>query len=77
MSFVIPDMVVESRPGFQYLTRAAINILAYGPPEELEETIVRANWYLTYSQLVMDIWRQSPLMANMKLDLSSPNGRAR
>ena len=75
--FYQPDsLVIEERPSHMILKRAACAVFNRGPSHQLEATIERARVLLTYSYVDTD-WTPHPLMADMKVNLTDVESRAR
>lgn len=76
--FYPPDsLIIEERPSYMILKRAVCAVLCRGPPAELEDTIERSRVLLTYSYVDHAEWTPHPLMADMKINLSDMESRAR
>ena len=70
-------LLVEERPSLQLLKRAVCAVLYRGPANEVETTIKKAYNYLYYSNLAGLGYVEHPLMADLKVNLTSPDTRAR
>ena len=72
-----PELILAHNHSSELTTRAIIAVLLMGPASELDKTIDRAKTLLEYSVHATDTWIPQPLRADMVLDLSSSEQRAR
>ena len=72
-----PDLILSHNLSSELTTRAIIAVLLMGPASELDKTIDRAKTLLEYSVQATDTWIPQPLRADMVLDISSAEQRAR
>ena len=71
------DVIISYYPEISILTRAAVAVLLMSPAEELDQTVERTALLLDYALITSRSWRRHPLRADLRVDLSSPESRAR
>ena len=71
------EIVITKDPDRTILTRAAMAVFLMSPAHELEHTLVRTKELLEYALLTHAEWLPHPLKADLHVDLSSIEGRAR
>ena len=71
------ERIISKDPDRTILTRAAMAVFLMSPAHELEHTLVRTKELLEYALLTHAEWLPHPLRADLHVDLSSIEGRAR
>ena len=71
------ERIISKDPDRTILTRAAVAVILMSPAHELEHTLVRAKELLEYALLTHAEWLPHPLRADLQVDLSTFEGRAR
>ena len=71
------DVIISYYPEFSILTRAAVAVLLMSPAEELDQTVERTRMLLELAMATYQDWLRHPLRADLRVDLSSPESRAR
>ena len=71
------ERIISKDPDRTILTRAAMAVFLMSPAHELEHTLVRTKELLEYALLTHAEWLHHPLRADLHVDLSSIEGRAR
>ena len=71
-----PNIIVASPP-MEMCTRLVVAILCYGPANDNEEVVRRAQRYLEYSLITSGAWRRHPLLKSTTIDLRTVESRAR
>ena len=71
------ERIISKDPDRTILTRAAMAVFLMSPAHELEHTLVRTKELLEYALLTHAEWLPHPLRADLHVDLSTIEGRAR
>ena len=71
------DVIISTNPGKEIISRAVIAVLLFSPAKEIELTINRSRELLEYSLLTRDTWIKHPLRADMEIDITTVESRAR
>ena len=71
------ELIITRDPDRTILTRAAMAVFLMTPADELEHTLVRTKELLEYALLTHAEWLRHPLRADLQVDLSTIEGRAR